>query len=70
VSHPNAIPNPAFTDQQIDETAAYLATLRPAKWRRAAAPRPASFPGADSIFSSACGPLPSRPASFACHKWN
>jgi len=31
VSHPNAIPNPAFTDQQIDDTAAYLATLRPAK---------------------------------------
>jgi len=28
VSHPNAMPNPELTDQQINEIAAYLASLR------------------------------------------
>ena len=31
VGHPGAMPNPALTERQIDEIAAYLATLRAAK---------------------------------------
>ena len=31
VSHPSAMPNPELTEQQIDDLAAYIDTLRPAK---------------------------------------
>ncbi len=31
VSHPSAMPSPELTEQQIDDIAAYIASLRPAK---------------------------------------
>jgi len=31
VSHPSAMPSPEHTEQQIDDIAAYIASLRPAK---------------------------------------
>ena len=31
VSHPSAMPSPELTEQQIDDLAAYIASLRPAK---------------------------------------